>query len=522
MANAVLILAIELDRRECIRGESVLFTVTLTNDSNAGLTKFPPFSSELSPVVLFLDGRKGQRQANQRSFQEREGTHRHGPSTPPTSITLAPRQKLQLQGDLLSWFGDMEPGEYTVTARHAYGAESKPVPLKVLPARAISASAPRYTTQGPASPMPAAWGHKQGDETLLFFQQQSPVLPRNVIHGFRAETVAEEVHPYAALIANSDVRSGHLVWLQKENRVSLTPVDLENGKSGPRREIKLPFAGELLPSPLSMPGGALWLPVAQKDRNAASFLEVLPDGKVNAFDLDLGQAKPLGAYVCFWEHGRQLHFSWAAEQGREVMLASLALSDPRTGFVKRSLYAPADPVFWLDAFIDIDAPARDAPYFEEQIPPGQRTRPLVPEPPLVVACVTQSASSLNFVHVNTTDGQHKRVAMLPLAGLDAPRCLGGVVTYEFQLVLLMADAQDRLFVASTTSNSVRAISDLVSPPPSAASFPSLVAATRQARSPWVYVRYLEKDLVQYLRLEPVEERDPIERDTATPTRRRRR
>ena len=53
------------------------------------------------------------------------------------------RQTMEMRGDLLNWFGELEPGTYELAAGYEHGAlraVSTPVPLRVLPARAVSVS----------------------------------------------------------------------------------------------------------------------------------------------------------------------------------------------------------------------------------------------------------------------------------------------------------------------------------------------------------------------------------------------
>lgn len=511
MANGSLKLTLELEKNECIRGESVHFKVIIENVSNAAISDFAPPEPDNETIKLIATSKRERRKAGQLTPEKREGVHRHGRRVPGKTITLGPKQKLDITGDLLSWFGELEPADYEITAEHVYMLESLPVKLRVLAAKPASAITPRYTTQGPAPMMPAAWSHKQDKGELFFYQLHSPSLPRCVKHCYRAPDVTEESNPTAAIIANTDVRAGHLVWTKKEKNILFAPFDLETGAAGKKGEIKLTAPGELLASPLSMPGGVLWLPIARNERNELLILKATPDGKLEEFLLDLGAAKPLGTYLTFWEHGLRLQFVWSADGGREVMLAKLTLADPKSGFVSRSIYVADDPVVWLDAFFDTKAPVRDAPYFEEQMTPEQKAQPPVPlDPPLMIVCVTQTAVALHVFHINTTTGQHKRVALLPLTGIEKPRIISGVVTYESNLVVLLADEKGDLHVASMTSNRLQRLSDIVQDDVKLEHNPSLLAATRQGRSPWVHLRYFDSEAIRYVRIEPEEEQDPLE------------
>lgn len=513
MATGSLVLTLELEKNECTRGESVFFTVTILNDTGKPIPDFIPPEPDNETISVVVTGPKFRKKSCQLAAKEREGGHIHGSHTAPAKVTLGSKHSLSARGEILEWFGELEPGDYQIHAEHIYLLESgsEPVKLRVLPAKPTSAFIPRCTTQGPAPFIPAVWSHKQKKGIELFHQQYSPSLPRSIRHCFKVAAVDDDVTPSASILADTDVRTGHVIWFPKPEKIAFAGVNLDSGQAGPVKEVKLEGEFVLLNPAVSMPSGDLWLPLASKDRNTVLMVKVAPDGSAKEHRLDLGNAKPLGAYVCFWEDGARLTFAWVGEGKREILMSRFPIDNPAAGFVTKSLHASDDPVIWIDAQLDDDAPAREAPYFEEDIPPDQKDRiKPPPAPPLVLKWVTRAPDFLEVASLDTTGTVVKRSLPIMLDGMKDPRCLSGVITYENETVLMLADDKDKLHIAGTISNNIRPLSEFSKSPIELKNSPMLVTATAQGRSPWVFVRYFDDETIRMVKIEPEEETDPIE------------
>ncbi|MCH7807601.1 MAG: hypothetical protein IIB60_00110 [Planctomycetes bacterium] len=211
--NGTLIITLTLAQTDCVRGESVFFEVVIKNVSKNRIDGLPTLAAPQKSVVLEIAGRNGTRRAHQLSAMERDGIHRHADRGAPPTTSLDPGQAMSLRDDLLSWFGELEPGTFQVTARHGKGTISDAVPLEVLPANPVLVTTPRYAAQGPAARLSAAWVHKADDKFVLFYQHQSPVVPRNPIHGIRVVELEEAPTAlYAPTLSGADVAKGHLLW----------------------------------------------------------------------------------------------------------------------------------------------------------------------------------------------------------------------------------------------------------------------------------------------------------------------
>ncbi len=87
---------------------------------------------------------------------------------------------------------------------------------------------------------------------------------------------------------------------------------------------------------------------------------------------------------------------------------------------------------------------------------------------------------------------------------------------------LLADDKDQLHYASTLRGAAQPLSEVAGKDIKLTDFPGLIAASRQSAYPWVHLRYVEDGkLIDYVRLEPADERDPVESEApARPGRRR--
>jgi hypothetical protein len=513
----ILALRLKLDRPECLRGESAFFALELQNVTN-GPAEVPSLDPDNRTVKLLIGAGEGDQEpqyvAHQLSARERDGLYQHEMPEEPEMLSLRAKQSVELRGDLLSWFGELPPGTHQITATY-YGnlllAESPPVTLRVVPSAPRLSSVPRYGLQDRAAPLAAAWAHRDARELLLFYQLQSPYLPRNVRHAIRLGGVKDLVSLQAACVSHREPERGHLYWQTPDGKFFFAAVDLQSGQAGEPVEAKLPFRGQCLDSALSMPDGTLMVPFADEAKGRVAVLRVA-DGEVTPYLLDLGAARPLGPYVCFWEGAARLHFAWAKEGGRQVDYAMLPLDEPDAGFARRSVHVANDPIVWLDAYLDEEAALEGLPYFEEHMPEDQRAEDFEPQPPKVMLwCVTRGVGRLACTRVGAADSQSKAAASFGTQPLRGLRVLGSVVTHRYELALLLADAADRLYYASTVRKAMLPVEQLAGRPVALGSFPALMTACGAALEPWVHLRYVQDgEVIQYVRLEPADEPDPTE------------
>jgi hypothetical protein len=213
-----------------------------------------------------------------------------------------------------------------------------------------------------------------------------------------------------------------------------------------------------------------------------------------------------------------LSFLWTPASGREIRLARLPLQDRSLGWTNQPLPAPEERIVWLDACLDTQAASRAQPYLEEKVPPDQKAQPtLIPEPKLMVWCVTEAPGGLRCWRVNAPDKQVQSAVTLGTPGSSPARVVASAVTHTRELALLLADEQDRLYYASTLRGAVTRLDELARGDITLKQFPSLLAATSRGVQPWVYLRYVaDGSAIKHVLLDPASEQDPFEpREAAT-------
>lgn len=507
-------LTLKLDRPECLQGESLFFSAVLENVSGAQVRNVPTFEPTNHALRLIIEGPKLRRSGDALSADEREGVHRHGP-TDTERRTLNPKATLSTRGDLLEWLGEIPPGTYQLRAHYdamLLECESAPVTVTVRPASIIGSWTPRYGAQMPMARLTAAWAHHDEKEVMAFYQRLSAGLPRSTRRSLRLAGLGALHDVWPAAVA-TPAAEGHLLWRDTRDKLYFTAIDAETPKIGSPVEINVPFAGEPLASPLTLPGGGLILAWTDAKKNKVAVLRVARNGAASTRELDLEKRQPLGPYVCFWEYGARLHFAWAAAGGREVMVARLPLTDPAADFTARAAFQSDDPVVWLDAYVDLDAAFKDQPYFEEQLQEDQRDKlPETQPSPIYLWCVTTSGGRLTCHRVNVTDGQSKVEAGFSAPGGADLRVISSAVTHRHELSLLLADPQDQLYYASTAGGAILPLADAAKREITLDRAPTLLTASESGFEPWVYVRFVErKATIEYVRLEPDYQQDPIER-----------
>jgi hypothetical protein len=113
------------------------------------------------------------------------------------------------------------------------------------------------------------------------------------------------------------------------------------------------------------------------------------------------------------------------------------------------------------------------------------------------------------------------VCSFNLPKIESVRVIGSVVSARYHLHLLLADAEDKLFYASTAQRTVVPLAQAAGTEIALENQPALMTPGMEGKVPWVHLRYIVPEKgIEYVRLEP-EDRDPVERAQSASTRRRR-
>ena len=511
--------SLRLDRQECVSGESVFFDVAVTHPHTVPV-ELPDLEPLNRCVTLTLASQDGKElTADQMSRDERDGYYIHEP--PPIQLVrLGPGKVLALRGDLLSWFGRVPAGVYKATATYSKAyrfAESEPSTLRILPAAPQMSSVPRWAVQVTDAPLTAAWVHvSAGRPACLFYQWQSPRLPRNPWHCIRAAELDKPAAISPACMAQANVPYGHVYWADGRS-VRFAIADTLKGQTGKPAEVKLPFPGQPLDSALSIADGVMLMPFTDAKKTRLALLRVPPGGKAEPFELDLAGAKPIGPYVCLWEYDQRLHFAWVAPNRRQVEYAMLTLYDLEAGWVRRASLTFNDPVVWLQGFLDYPAsPLAEQEFFSESGLGGpEEEEPAEAEdeePRPMLFCITEKSGALGCRRAALASGHQEAVCSFGAGGPAGLRVIQSALTYDQGLALLLVDSQRKLYYASTMRRTITPLRAPAGAEIAVSDYPSLVAALGEAHSPWVHLRWVrEKKSIEYLRLEPEDQPDAVEK-----------
>jgi len=264
-----------------------------------------------------------------------------------------------------------------------------------------------------------------------------------------------------------------------------------------------------------MPDTGVWIPITGLKRERVAVVHMDAKGGAASYELDLGQTKPLGPYVCFWDYDRFLHFAWTTPNGWDVQHARLSLADPASGFATRGLYLSNEPILALEAYMDLDAPLEEERRLRHSLPPEELEAVAeLLSPKLMLWCVSQVPGQLTCTRISVTEGSSQPVLAFATSGLSDLCVHRSAMTYKQDLVLILADSNNQLYYASTGRRTLLPLAEVTGKELTLDDCPGLLASSRAAIRPWVYLTYIDRQegTIGYIRLEPEDELDPIERE----------
>ena len=489
-------IAIELSQRELLRGQSTSFQIVVRNESGQTLRDVATLDAANRTIGLRLEGNGRPIFADAASAMSRDGQAVSQQREAETT-TLAARQTMEVQEDLLSWSGELAPGTYELVAGYEHGAlraVSAPVPLRILPARAVSVSGARLSQRTASAALPLACVRKTEQGYSLLMQSNSPYVPRNMWESLAIADLDGNPDVWPAESASLTHPVRHVVW-QIERKLHAAFVTTTADRKVSIVEIRTPFRGRPLASPRSTSKGELLIPFV--DESGERFAVIHVDGRGNSVSRELSPTAPIGPYCCYWEE-TFLHLLWAASQGWDVHYARLPLLDPAAPFVQRCAHMAHAPVLNLDAFLDFSSALRETEHDDD--------RPVRPE--LTMLCLSAAGCELELEEVRLYSGGRKTIARAECSAPSPLRALSSAITADQNLAVILADsAGGRHYFHSARSN-VEPLAQL----PSDASF-ALLPASATAVKPWLHLAFVDPQsgAFQYTRLEPQKTPDPIER-----------
>jgi hypothetical protein len=218
------------------------------------------------------------------SMAMREG-ERVDPPAQPSKKTLQPGEKVTVQGDLVSWLGQLSPGEYGVSGSYTgapkLGAPSNRVSLRVTQIQPVYASTAAQNLLVPQQTRDTVWINRTASGFDLFLLQASTKNPDVVYSNRRIASLAAAEQPVPSSYNIAAPKIQHVIWASDDGNLHVIRIP-RGGVPGEPAVIALPDK-DLKPveSPYTDDAGNLSLVVATADGKNAGLFLVPADGKTS-------------------------------------------------------------------------------------------------------------------------------------------------------------------------------------------------------------------------------------------------
>lgn len=535
---SVLTLSLSLAKPRWVSGESCFFEVSLQNSGDQPARIGWPLAHEEAPLLLRLapadqtaamietaggvmvEDPRTVRYAKPTSGRDRQGAYEHGSGTDGQS--LLPADSISKRaGDLLEWFGTLQPGDYVLSASYAAGlpdlATSR-IPFSILPSHPISIAAPRHGSRHFSTPESAVVVDRAIGGMLLC--TQGAALPKVPIRALLIPAAAPAAPLFPATASNGYSELQHVVWAGTEGWQLSTISAIPSIPPAPPASalLALPSDARCLESPLATSSGRVIIPVITQEGARLTLFSA--DAKVGIsqhiedhVSVALGTHLPVGPHALCWDQESALHFLWATPGGRSVYLSSQNLLDSAASTPARELFSLHAPINWIEATIQSKDALGTTSMFVEFSPPaalsGTSTAPAQPPLALRVWAAAIADGHLFISDYSTLTQQTRLIARIE-AKAPGLRIVASIVRKDEHLGLLLADAGDAIYYAATSTNSITPLADLGGQPIKLQSSPTLFCGRSMAPLPWIYLQWVDLATKSrhWSKLEPLMEAEP--------------
>lgn len=526
-------LELKLEHDRCIRGQSVFFTITLTNAGSSpveGIASFHPFNRALRLVVRPENGKRLAGWPDGFARRQRDAANLMHWKT--RRITLGPGELRSTNGDVLAWVGELPPGASQITAvydpmtaLHEREIQSAPVTLLVTPARPSQVCAPRLPQVGYPVLLTTAWVHERGPQQKVFISGHSRRLPPNPAFGVEVTGLPAEARVVAATVELAAPGQVHLLWSTPRGGLEATLAKLDAHSRAAPAPIRAPWPNPVvLASPQTTARGELRAVLADAGMKQAQVLLAARLNQPRFHALDLRGAAPIGPHAVFWSQRDTLEFVWAAQKARTVQHISMDLEAPDEVLAGEVLAAPG-AILRLDVAAESPAPqARRQGLLVERMPgeeppepqeDEEQAAPVVdPEDRYVLwaLCARRVPAQLALIRRTLPRGPERDVARFeqPADLKGSLEAVDSLVAHRGIPMYLLRDESGAYWYASTTCGRLRRLDELAGATIKPEQFPALVASSRASQDPWVYLRFVSESEggFKYVLLEPGGMADP--------------
>jgi hypothetical protein len=470
-------LDLEIRKTATIRGESIRFALTLTNAGRTPANLLDDSSENRAFSIHVTNVWGFDAWGDQMSIEVREGEHIDQPRNQPRK-PLAPGEKWIVQGDIIAWIGDLEPGDYSVQGHYMNSpqimTETAVAQIKVSEAVPVYSGSAVQNLPLPLSPRITAWLHRAGSEYQLFALESSPKHPPVTYANVPVAPmeIPSHVTPSSYNVAPAAIQ--HMIWSSADGnlRVLRFRSDLP-----PEPAAVIPLPDEHLEpfaTPYSDPKGNLHALLVTPEGETACLLQLI--GKAKPVFKPVKAEPPLSGPKCaLWCRDESLVFAWVEpEEGLHVSAALVPLAAPPGTITGNPVFSAEHPVINLQ-LVQV--------YNEGS---GKHDR-------ILYALVHDQVNDILMRwKIDLADGKSQPDGEFEVDGIGGLRMIQSVMTDEMVPLYLFAKTDGAIVFADSTFSKLHPVKDANFQPVKVTSFPQLVVPTSFSRIPGRYVRFIDQ------------------------------
>ncbi len=464
---AQLELALDVKKTEVVWGESIPFTLTLTNTGGEAEEDLLGLSPQNESLELRLTDAAGQvRTGTQLSLarmQDEPIPHNRRPAM----MTMAPGTAQSRDGDVLTWIGELIPGAYTLRAVYSspgqIKAASGAVKVTVTKASPAALAAAGDGARLTLANRKAAWVQRGATGFELFCLELDARNPE-VIRSNLAVTALDGPSPVRISYANTDPGPAtFFVWPGPDETLRVLRIGKDGTNSG-GADVALPDP-DLGPlgAPFCDARGALAAALLHPEGAKGALLRVTSGGAASHTPIALSPPAT-GPAASLFSRDEHLHLAWVTPEDHALhgLSMPIAASSAPAG---RRVFEAAMPVrhVRVDEILDEKA--------------------LTFRAAATLLCCNDVLDVLRVVRVDAGDGRvlHESSCDAPGAGLL--RVIASAMRQAGETAYLLADEQGRVHYLPWPVAPPRPLEVQPLVPITTAMCPILVAASPQAARP---------------------------------------
>jgi hypothetical protein len=322
-------LQLSLEKASIVRGESIPFSLILSNEGPTPL-EVESMADRNETVTIDVAVAGGDIVTLHPDALREDRGEPHGHNYEPAKVKLTAKGTSGASGDLLRWGARLAPGQYTLLARYEESpmrrAESKPVQLTVTEAAPIGLVAQPDPLSFGAGDRTFTWFNKSAKGAELFIAELDAFGPTSVVsnrplHQFKGEAPVVVSH---GMLEDGTPR--FTCWLEGSTLRCL--VEDENRDPQDALQLTLDHPNLVLLRPaLCDEEGHLALCAIDREEGAVARLMRVRGGRIETSELT--PQTPLNASACLcWSDAPAAQLAWRDDAGAAVWTASCRVTDP--------------------------------------------------------------------------------------------------------------------------------------------------------------------------------------------------